>query len=152
MHHPPSHDTPTFWLHHSCQQLVLPGPCEPHGPYTVRIAVHIFEMPNLCFNTRDHLIHHFSRLLTIKSQIWSNVCHACYITSYKLFGKRGYFSNPPPTKKNYVTIFLGGSEDFILVQLILFMQRIIKLPLSGHLKATPFQNALQCTTVQCNVL
>ena len=49
--------------------------------------------------------YHCSRLLTIKSQIWSNVCHACYITSYKLFGKRGYFFQPP---QKVMQRFLGG--------------------------------------------
>ena len=61
-------------------------------------------------------------------------------SSDKLFGKRGYFSNP---SKKLCNDFFWGAEDFILVQLILFMQKIIKKPLSGYFLAYP----PKCTTV-----
>jgi|OM-RGC.v1.026055290 hypothetical protein len=63
--------------------------------------------------------------------------------------KLGYFSNPP---KKSCSNFFWVAQDLILVQLILIMQKITKKSLFGHFLGYPPQNALQCTTVQCNGL
>merc|ERR1712212_1385097 len=71
------------------------------------------------------------------------------VTNYS--EKRGYFSNLP---KKVMQRFFWGAEDFILVQLILIMQKIIKKPLSGYFLAYPpkmHYSAQQCSAMYCSV-
>ena len=77
------------------------------------------------------------------SEIYDQVTNYCQKTSY--------FSNPP---KKICNNFFGGAEDFILVQLILFMQKIIKKLLSGHFLGHPpklHYSAPQCSAMYCSV-
>ena len=78
----------------------------------------------------------------IKIQTLMTKCHSiCHQTPK--------FPTPP---KSYATIFFWVTQDPILVQLILIIQKITKKSLLGHFLGYPPQNALQCTTVQCNGL